>query len=76
MIPRRQGNKDDKPNSFDLAGDGLFSSAKDRPRINLKNAAFLPANVKQMHVDCKNEQMLIHPVSFNYHNLFWGGKIA
>ena len=30
------------PNSFALAVLGLYSSAKDLPRINLKNAAFLP----------------------------------
>ena len=33
-----------KPNSLALVADGLYSSAKDRPRINLRNDAFLPRN--------------------------------
>ena len=37
-----------QPNSAAFAADGLYSSAKERPRINLKNAAFLPANLKQL----------------------------
>ena len=41
----KQTNKQtNKPNSLALVADGLYSSAKDRPRINLKNDAFLPGN--------------------------------
>ena len=36
-----------KPNSLALAVLGLYSSAKDLPRINLKNAAFLPDEEKK-----------------------------
>ena len=37
-----------KPNSLALAVLGLYSSAKDLPRINLKNAAFLPDEEKKI----------------------------
>ena len=37
-----------KPNSLALAVLGLYSSAKDLPRINLRNAAFLPDEEKKV----------------------------
>ena len=40
----KQTTEANKPNSLALVADGLYSSAKDRPRINLKNDAFLPGN--------------------------------
>ena len=40
----KQTTEANKPNSLALVADGLYSSAKDRPRINLRNDAFLPGN--------------------------------
>lgn len=40
----KQTTEANKPNSLALVADGLYSSAKDRPRINLRNDAFLPRN--------------------------------
>ena len=40
----KQTTEANEPNSLALVADGLYSSAKDRPRINLKNDAFLPGN--------------------------------
>ena len=50
-----------KPNSLALAVLGLYSSAKDLPRINLRNAAFLPDEEKKVKtkMDCDSITLLL-----------------